>query len=164
VPEKGVELALEIAALVPKRRFLFVESWPLGEKARRRLREGLKQCSNIAFSGWTHDMKTVYSRTALLLLPSQWEEPFARVILEAQVNGIPVLARDVGGVSEALGDSGLLLPREAAAPDWADEIERLLSNDSYYLMRSAAASANAARPDFDPNHQMGRFLSLVTDV
>lgn len=161
VPEKGVELALEIAALVPQRRFLFVESWPLGDKARRRLREGLKRCANVTFRRWTQDMKTVYSRTALLILPSQWEEPFARVILEAQINGIPVLARNVGGVSEALGDSGLLIPREATARGWADEIQRLLSNHSYYLQRSASASANAARPEFDAKHQMERFLSLV---
>jgi glycosyltransferase involved in cell wall biosynthesis len=162
VPEKGVELAFQIAALVPHRRFLFVESWPLGEKARRRLREGLKQLSNVTFAGWTHDMRTVYSRTALLIVPSQWEEAFARVILEAQINGIPVLGRNVGGVSEALFASGVLFPREATAQDWADEIQRLLSNHSYYLQRSAAASANAARPEFDAKHQMERFLSLVT--
>jgi hypothetical protein len=57
--------------------------------------------------------------------------------------------------------SGVLFPREATAQDWADEIQRLLSNSSCHLERSAAASANAARPEFDPLDQMERFLSLV---
>jgi glycosyltransferase involved in cell wall biosynthesis len=163
VPEKGVELALEIAALVPNHRFLFVESWPLGDTARRRLREGLKQLANVTFAGWTHDMRTVYSRTALLIVPSQWEEAFARVALEAQVSGIPVVARDIGGIGEVLRDSGILLPQNAAAEAWAQTIERLLSDQSFYAACSAAASINASRPEFNPFHQVDRFLAIATE-
>ena len=163
VPEKGVELALEIAALVPNRRFLLVESWPVGEKARRRLRDGLKQLPNVTFAGWTHDMRTVYSRTALLIVPSQWEEAFGRVALEAQVSGIPVVARDIGGLGEVLRDSGILLPQNAAADAWVQTIERLLSDQSFYAACSTAASINASRPEFNPLHQVDRFLAIATE-
>ena len=163
VREKGVDLALEIAARVPKRRFLFVESWRVGEKERRRLQEDLKQLSNVTFAPWTNDMRTVYSRTALLIVPSQWEEAFARVALEAQVSGIPVVARDIGGIGEVLRESGILLPQNAAAEAWAQTIERLLSDQSFYAACSAAASINAARPEFNPKHQMDRFLAIVRE-
>jgi glycosyltransferase involved in cell wall biosynthesis len=111
---------------------------------------------------WTPDIKSVYARTAVLLVPSQWQEAFGRVALEAQVNGIPVVARNVGGLGEVLEPSGVLIAPEATAEVWAGEIERLLSDPAYYGQRSAAARANAARPEFDPRYQMERFLSLVS--
>src|ERR1041384_2222129 len=37
VPKKGVDVAVEVARLLPHRRFLFVETWPLSPPARRAL-------------------------------------------------------------------------------------------------------------------------------
>jgi glycosyltransferase involved in cell wall biosynthesis len=164
IPEKGLDLALEIAAALPNYKFLFVESWPLECVLRRDLLQRLRPLPNITFTRWTPDIRTIYSRTALLILPSQWEEAFARVIPEAQVNGIPVLARDVGGISEAIGTGGILLSRQATAREWADEIQRLLTDRSYYSSRSAAAIANTVRPHFDPKCQMERYLALVSNL
>ena len=104
-----------------------------------------------------------WARTAVLILPSQWEKGFGRAALEAQGSGIPVLGRNIGGLGEALGDSGILLAPDAPAQAWADEIDRLLSDSSLFVARAAAAKANAARREFDPKHQLERFLSLVSN-
>ena len=45
-----------------------------------------------------------------VLLPSLWHESGARVIVEAQVNGIPVLASDTGGSAELIGRGGRVFP------------------------------------------------------
>jgi glycosyltransferase involved in cell wall biosynthesis len=164
VPQKGLDLVLSIAGLLPRRAFLLVESWSLSAQALRRLYERLKNYPNVTLVRWTAEMKSVYCRTAVLLIPSQWEESFARVALEAQVSGIPVVARDIGGIGEVLGDSGILLPQNAAAQEWAQTIERLLSDQSFYAACSAAASINAGRPEFDPFHQVDRFLAIATEL
>jgi hypothetical protein len=51
------------------------------------------------------------------MVPST-DEAFGRVIVEAQVNGIPVVARRTGGIPEALGDAGVLLPPDAPGAAW----------------------------------------------
>jgi glycosyltransferase involved in cell wall biosynthesis len=55
--------------------------------------------SNMRFywADFAHASRRTMGRRAVLILPSQWEKAFARVILEAQANGIPVLGRNVGG-------------------------------------------------------------------
>jgi Glycosyl transferases group 1 len=44
----------------------------------------------------------IYSSTSLLLMPSQWEEAFGRVALEACANGIPVVVSKIEGIPEAV--------------------------------------------------------------
>jgi glycosyltransferase involved in cell wall biosynthesis len=51
------------------------------------------------------------------VLPSRWDEPFGRVVVEAMATGRPAVASAVGGIPEILrGDfAGLLFPRGDAA-------------------------------------------------
>ena len=42
------------------------------------------------------------------------------MILEAAANGIPAIANQVGGIPEALGDSGVLIPIESS-----DTVDRM---------------------------------------
>jgi glycosyltransferase involved in cell wall biosynthesis len=164
VPEKGLELALEIASLLPARRFLFVETWPLGRHGRPGLLRRLDAFSNVTFVPWSLNMKSIYVRTAVILMPSQCEEGFGRVILEAQMNGIPVLGRAIGAIPEVLASSGTLFPADAPARAWADEIERMLTDDAWCVTRSAAACVNAARKEFDVDGQLESFLALAADL
>lgn len=163
VAEKGVDLILQVASLLPHHPFLVVEGWHLDSRSLGAICNRLASRSNIEFMRWTRDMRTVYRQTSVLLMPSRWEEAFGRVAIEAQVSGIPILAHDIGGLGEALRDSGILFSPDAPAQTWADEIERLLSDRSLYEAQSAAAAANAARPEFDPDRQIERFLALVSN-
>jgi glycosyltransferase involved in cell wall biosynthesis len=56
-------------------------------------------------------LERAYAEADLLVLPSR-AETYGMVVTEALARGVPVLASDVGGVSEALGDdeAGLLVP------------------------------------------------------
>ena len=51
---------------------------------------------NIEWQGPSRDMRAVFARSRVLLMPSVWEESFGRTALEAQLNGLPVLASDRG--------------------------------------------------------------------
>jgi glycosyltransferase involved in cell wall biosynthesis len=53
------------------------------------------------------EMREAYA----IVAPSLWDEPFSVAIQEAMASGKPVIAYDVGGNAELLGDTGILVPR-----------------------------------------------------
>lgn len=144
VPKKGVEIALNIAAALPDIPFLFVEGWPICRSNKVGLRRRTARLGNVRL--WSHvlDMRRVYSRTRVLLLPSLWEEAFGRVVVEAQASGIPSVASDRGGIREAVGDAGILLSADAPISAWADAVRRVWTDAS--LRASLAAGARTMAP------------------
>jgi glycosyltransferase involved in cell wall biosynthesis len=160
-PPKGLDIALQLARLLPDREFLFVESWPLDIQARRDLKRTLRSLPNVTLRSRSMNMKEVYGCTAVLVVPSRWEEAFGRVIVEAAANGIPVLASRIGGIPEAMGDSGVLLPLEDEAKSWELTLRAILSNNDLYGRLSEKAVVAAERPELDPDNITDRFLQLV---
>lgn len=64
--------------------------------------------TNLSWQPSTPDMGPVYARTALLLVPSLGFEVSGRVVAEALLSGVPVLATRSGGVEEQLNGGGFL--------------------------------------------------------
>ena len=126
------------------------------------LKARLGPLANVEFRRASADMRPVYRRTALLLVPSQVEEAFGRVVVEAQASGIPCLVRETGGLPEAVGAGGRLLPQSAEAAEWADAIEAILSDPALSSSLSAAAAANAMRPEFSFDSNIERFIGVAT--
>jgi glycosyltransferase involved in cell wall biosynthesis len=160
-PHKGRDLAIAVARLLPRRRFLFVEGLPLEASENKEIRRLLAGCANVTWQASTNDMQSVYARTRLLIVPSQWQEPFGRVVLEAQVNGIPVLASSVGGLPEVVGDGGILLSAEATADEWAKAVDALLSHDQQYGVYAGKALANARHGRFRSVAIVHTFLEIA---
>jgi glycosyltransferase involved in cell wall biosynthesis len=107
------------------------------------------------------DMRTVYARTAVLLVPSRCDDAAPRVVLEAQGNGIPVVASEDGGIPEVSGGASVLLPTEASAERWAGEVERVLSDPAVRADLAARGRRNAARPEFAAAAIVAGFLALA---
>lgn len=61
---------------------------------------------NIKFSGWIDADKLYpyYKNSSILIVPSLWPEPFGLVGIEAMSIGRPVVASNVGGISDWLAD------------------------------------------------------------
>jgi glycosyltransferase involved in cell wall biosynthesis len=57
----------------------------------------------VRFAGWRGDVPAILAASASLVLPSRWEG-MPNVVLEAMASRLPVLATDVEGVRELLGD------------------------------------------------------------
>ena len=68
----------------------------------------------VDFAGWVSrsTIDDLFARSDLLVLPSLWPEPLALVGLEAARHHLPVVAFDVGGISDWLtsGINGVLAP------------------------------------------------------
>jgi len=131
-PIKGVELMFALAAHCPDLRFLVVESWNLEPKWQQLCRWRAGQLGNIEWMDPTDDMKGVFARARVLLMPSVWEESFGRTVVEAQINGLPVLASNRGALPETVGDGGLVLDPHAPVDDWAAALRRLLEPGGHW--------------------------------
>ncbi len=66
---------------------------------------------NLSIKGPYLDVREFYKTLKALFTPSMWEEAFGRVVVEAGLSGIPVLASNRGGLPEALNGGGLILPQ-----------------------------------------------------
>jgi len=115
--------------------------------------------------------------TRAVLMPSLWEEPFGRVAAEAQLAGIPAIVSDRGGLPEAVGDGGFVLPIPAkvsadaktlppasAVLPWIELIERLADDDAFHVQacRDAAQAGERYREAVLHPRYVQYFTSLVS--
>ena len=118
-PEKDPHLWLETAAAIaaarPNTRFMLAGYGNLAEQIERRIEAlGLAEC--FILPGAPKDVGLIYGALDVLLLTSRFEGT-PNVLIEAQAAGIPVVAPDVGGTSEALlnGVTGILVGNRQAS-------------------------------------------------
>lgn len=110
-----------------------------------------------------NDLYTLYQESALSVVPSIWPEPFGKVGIEAMSVGRPVIAADVGGISEWLidGTTGYLVPA-GNSEAIADRVIRLFDNDTLRLDMATAAKRQAQ--DFSIEEHTDRILALYGEV
>ena len=106
----------------------------------------------VDFLGLLDDdaMLAEIAAASVVLVPSRIIEGFALVALEAAHLGRPVVATDVGGLSETVidGVTGLLVPPEDADA-LATAVDRLLAAPDRAATMGTAARLAAARFDVD---------------
>ncbi|MBT3928011.1 MAG: glycosyltransferase [Rhodospirillaceae bacterium] len=162
-PRKGLEIAFRIAERRADIPFDFVESWPISEHRRVHYGARCARAGNIAWHRSVSDMRQFYATARLLLAPSVWEEAYGRVVPEAQISGIPVLASDRGGLPQAVGPGGILIDAHAPDADWLAAFDRMWDDDAEYSRLSGLAREHAEREEMAPGLITGRFLELVSD-
>lgn len=158
-PIKGVEILFALAAACPDLPFLVAESWNLDPRWRALCRRRADALGNITWVTPTRDMRTLYRQARVLLMPSLWEEAFGRTVIEAQLNGIPVLASDRGALPETVGEGGVLINAHAPTALWAEALRYIYGPNHADLAEAArqkAFAATAAAPLI-----AGQLLSLL---
>lgn len=114
---KGLKIFLKIANVMPDKKFLVV--------GRAENPNELKGRKNVKYVGWIRNMKNVYRKTKILIVPSIWHEPFGRIVVEAMVNGIPCIVSNRGGLPEAVGNAGIIIKNVFNENEWSDAIKNL---------------------------------------
>jgi len=142
--EKRHRDLLHAAALLHRDRvpleILLVGDGPLRAALERTTRElGLTGC--VTFLGARNDVPELLRSFDAFVLPSR-SEGLPLTVLEAMATGLPVVATDVGGVSEAVrdGETGLLVP-PGEIRALADALRRVASDAAF--RRRAGGSARA---------------------
>ena len=98
------------------------------------------------FKGWV-DSKAYLAGIDVLVVPSVWNEPFGRIVIEAFAQGMPVIGSRIGGIAETIedGKNGFLF-----SPGDAGELAGLLRRCAgmapvdYRRLSSAAAESSLA--------------------
>ena len=160
-PKKGYEIARDMAKACPDIPFLFVEAWTLWDELFDQIMGEIADLPNVTFQRRTSDMSTIYGRTKILLAPSQWEEAWGRVASEAHCSGIPVIGSDRGGLPQAIGPGGVVLPHDAPIDAWVTQLRRLWEDEAAYGAVSDAALNYAKRPELAFARQHATFLSVL---
>jgi glycosyltransferase involved in cell wall biosynthesis len=149
-PIKGpldfVEAARYIAEKFPAAKFILVGEGSLRNSLEDKIRSlGLKE--KFILTGWRDDVRRVISSFDLLVL-SSLNEAVGIVLIEAQAEGVPVIATNVGGIPEIIkdGETGLLV-NPSDPEELARAVSGLLADD-----KKASAMAIAGR-----QWVMGRF-------
>lgn len=116
---------------------------------------------NVAHLNHTPDIRTVFRKTRILLMPSEYES-YGRVGVEAACAGIPTIAHPTPGLKEAFGDAGIFYDRDDIA-SWHAEIHRLLTDEIYYRKRADAVLklADSLEPDGEFDRLEQGFVETV---
>lgn len=151
--DKGGELFWDLAARLPKRKFLAVR----GAYGEQIVPDVVPANVEVVEHLPPGQMATkVYARTGVLLMPSGYES-YGRTAIEAAHSGIPTIAHPTPGLLEALGPAGTFARRDDPAA-WVTAIDRIWRDPG----ASDAALALAARRNPDPD--LDRFADEMEQV
>lgn len=127
-PRKGIECVIRALPLLPE---AVLEVQGTGDRAYLRTLEELAAGAGVAdrldvVADRRGGLRERYEAADVVVFPSEWEEPFGLVPLEAMARGVPVVATGVGGSAEFLVDGeNCLLHRPADHEGLAAAVSRL---------------------------------------
>lgn len=158
-PYKGVDVAIDAlsrlrADAVPDARLIVIgpEDADYGGELRRRA-AALGIADAIVWLGSRAPEETAaqLAGAAALIVPSTWDEPFPLVTIEGALARVPVVASDVGGISEGMRDEdhALLFARGDGAGA-ARALARVVTDTAATRERVSRAYAHAQRYRIEP--------------
>jgi len=157
--EKGQDLLLDawpsVQSQVTDARLVFVGEGPMRAELERRAPE------SVTFAGWQDDVSAWLHAADLVVQPSRYEG-LCLSVLEAMASGRSVVATDVAGMAETLGEAGAVVaPHDSKA--LGDAIIERLSDP-----RRANLEGQTGRARAEQNHDVrewaDRMAELVTSV
>ena len=116
-PIKGLEIAKEIASLMPRTNFYFFS----------RFISSTKKIKNISWMAWKKNEVDIYKYAKVVIVPSICEEGYGRVSREAFLLNIPVLVSNRGGLPETVdGKYNYIIEDYLNSQTWKEKIENFL--------------------------------------
>lgn len=142
---KGGDIFWDIADAMPDLKFLGVKG-AYGEQVIADFPEVFPNVTLLPHQK-PENMRDVYARTKILLMPSVYES-YGRTAVEAACAGVPTIASPTPGLREALGNDGYFVSNRADPDEWVAAIKGVLK--SYTKAKAKArAIANRQNPRAD---------------
>jgi glycosyltransferase involved in cell wall biosynthesis len=168
--EKGYDLLLDAMPLLrathcwSKLKMVWVGDGPLLPRARRLAK--LVAGDRVLLLGERHDIPDLMNAADLLVHPSRCEG-LPLVVLEAMAKALPVIATPVGGIPEALGGTGVLLPEGGGDPEFkrmlAESIATLADDEMQRRTLGRLAHQRAERC-FTESRMIAEWIDLIRDI
>jgi glycosyltransferase involved in cell wall biosynthesis len=159
VDYKGITtLVRTYSSILKDRKLKVIGDGPLSAKLKRRyaLAKNIEWLGSVRYPDVLEHIKTA----AFLVFPSECYENMPRVIIEAFACGVPVMASDIGAVSEMVkpGFNGLLF-KPGDSGDLAEKIEYLMQNNG--LLEQMKANAYQ---EYKAKYSMEVNYNLLMDI
>lgn len=125
-----------------------------------RLVEELKLSGRVFFLGVRTDVPNLLFASDIVIQSSLYEG-FGLAAVEGMAAGKPVIASDISGFSEVVGEVGILFPvRDEKA--LAKEVNKLLSDSGYY--HEVAARCKAFSKKYDMRIMVHKYINLYKNL
>ena len=136
------------------------EIWLVGDGEKRHQVEShvkeLGLTNNVRFWGNRNDVPSILKSSDIVVMSSKWEG-FGLSIVEGMAAKKPVIATDVDGLSQVVGNAGILF-QVGDAKQLAGEIEQLSTDCSYYSTIAMKCELHAK--EFDINIMVDKYLDV----
>jgi glycosyltransferase involved in cell wall biosynthesis len=157
-PEKGISTLLASAEMTRLRVRIAGDPSPMPELVK-------KAPANVEFLGplCREDVETLYRSARFLVLPSLWFETFGLVAAEAMSHGVPVIASNMGGLTEVVDDGATGFLFEPGNPeDLANKMRVLWSDPALCRRMGQTAREKVIREYNEDTHY--RRLTVVYET
>ncbi|WP_153952564.1 glycosyltransferase family 4 protein [Halosegnis longus] len=114
----------------------------------------------VTFAGFVSnkELPEIYSSHDIFLYPGRWDEPLARVYLEALATGTPIISTEYGSISDIIGDGG-----ETASGD-TEEIALTIENLIDSGLQRYSNSAQTQAKEFKARRILPRIEQMYKDL
>jgi glycosyltransferase involved in cell wall biosynthesis len=149
VSDKGVDVLLHALAILKNRGMvpgLSVIGRGPDEGLLRNLAVTLGVAGQVHFEGAKEgeELARRLNESEVMVIPSLWKEPFGVVALEGIASGCVLVASEGGGLADAVGACGVLVPNGDVAA-LADALEKVLTSSEVRARCRAAADEHLER-------------------
>jgi glycosyltransferase involved in cell wall biosynthesis len=161
-PLDFVKMAALVKKQIPEAQFLFVGDGPLRSETEVLIRE-LNLQRDVVLAGLRKDVPELLRCLDIFTLTSLWEG-LPRVIPQAMVAGLPVVANNIDGNAEIIqdGTNGFLItPGDTAG--MADRVVQLVK-DQELKRRISAKGHDTALRDFSLNDMVRKIAELYEEL
>jgi glycosyltransferase involved in cell wall biosynthesis len=162
-PTKGISVLLDAARILPDVAFRIAGGGSELARVRDAIDGGAANVSYVGFLSREALMRQLKG-AACLVLPSVWHDNQPLSIIEAQANGVPVVATSMGGIPEMIidGSSGVLVPPGDAIA-LANGVERV-TGDSQLARRLGDGGRAVVRQRYDVLRHVDRLKDIYREV
>lgn len=150
-----IDVFCEFHKLEPNSKLLLISDGPRFEQVKAKVADlGLQDA--VIFAGRRNDIAGIYSAMDLFVLPSCWEG-LPLVLVEAQANGLPILASDVITEDAICTDRILYKSLEDGTASWAQQLRQI--RDCQYD-RKSDTHADISANGFDIHMEADKLRNL----
>jgi glycosyltransferase involved in cell wall biosynthesis len=167
VQEKGLPVLLDAAKDLASNAIPFHLTFVGDGTQRAELEASVRRLGlqdRVTFTGELRgsEFTATLEQIQVLVMPSQWEETAGLAAIEQMMRGGVVIAADIGGLSEVVGDAGLTFSaRDSAA--LAARLQQIYRNPSL-LTSLGAAARSRARQLFNLDSMIEQHVRLYQEV
>jgi glycosyltransferase involved in cell wall biosynthesis len=140
-PEKGIDQAIKIAIKSNKKLLIAAAIDKSQQDFFDTVIEPQLNNEDIIYLGevTNAEKNELLRSSAALLFPIQWNEPFGLVMVEAMAAGTPVIAPNIGSVSEIIQDNktGFIISNISDIDEYSSKISRIEELDRSYCRKIA---------------------------